>query len=603
MRLVFMGPPCVGKTSFKSLLFNWPAPKVHDSTALATRPIRAIERVAELNESKVWKEVTGTDLLTMLSDAIRAIEQMSEDGGDRMSPINSISESDDNLPYTHNEPEVPLLRSHTSTNDQECSSAVLHPVINQSTTNVAEGSNAQSVEISSISLHKSISSMEQQRPIVPNVPLYNGNASAPLVTAIANSSQYAKSLNNIDHYSKEMVEILSKRNMSQDLHKATWINILDSGGQPQFSDVSRAFIRGNTINVIFTKLTEQLADKPQFLYSVKGKLLNQPNELQMTNLQLIEHIVRSLVSSKKSVSDGNKPLPLFMIIGTYFDKTKVLIKKSLESLQKKNSQLLAVLHEFKDHLIFYNNDTKELIFPVDNLCKRNRTKISNFFRDRIMSCQKDIALTRPIPVRWYMFEMRLQEEASQEEHGMLSLEACCNIGANFSMNQSDVLKCITHLHSMMLFLYFPVVLPNIIFCNPQYLLEMLSTLISVSFVDSLENILLEAKPQSITTETHRKLREDGIFDYFLLDKIGFVFSSSLFQKNDFLSLLQYLQIIAPLSTTDTIKHYFMPVILPPCQASIEDVATFTETCDPMIISFEGKVVPQVRHYFSVLLQY
>ena len=74
MRLVLMGPPCVGKTSFKSLLFKWPTPKVHDSKALATRPIRAIERVAELSEGKTWVKITGLDLLQMLSDAIIAIE-------------------------------------------------------------------------------------------------------------------------------------------------------------------------------------------------------------------------------------------------------------------------------------------------------------------------------------------------------------------------------------------------------------------------------------------------------------------------------------------------------------------------------------------------
>ena len=45
-----MGPPCVGKTAFKSLLFNWSAPRFHNSTALATRPIRALERVAGRNE-------------------------------------------------------------------------------------------------------------------------------------------------------------------------------------------------------------------------------------------------------------------------------------------------------------------------------------------------------------------------------------------------------------------------------------------------------------------------------------------------------------------------------------------------------------------------
>ena len=77
MRLVLLGPPCVGKTSFKSLLFNWPAPKFHHSTALATRPIRAIERVAEHDEGKIWEKISGFDLLKMLSDAVLALEEES----------------------------------------------------------------------------------------------------------------------------------------------------------------------------------------------------------------------------------------------------------------------------------------------------------------------------------------------------------------------------------------------------------------------------------------------------------------------------------------------------------------------------------------------
>ena len=76
MRLVLMGPPCIGKTSFKSLLFNWPAPRVHHSTALATRPVRAFERVAEKKKGKIWDRVTRRDLLKMLSDSIRSIEQL-----------------------------------------------------------------------------------------------------------------------------------------------------------------------------------------------------------------------------------------------------------------------------------------------------------------------------------------------------------------------------------------------------------------------------------------------------------------------------------------------------------------------------------------------
>ena len=67
---------------------------------------------------------------------------------------------------------------------------------------------------------------------------------------------------------------------------------------------------------------------------------------------------------------------LFAVIGTYYDKTRGLKKllNNFESLEEKNAQLLAVLHEFHDHLVFYNEASEELIFLVDNLCHWNRKK-------------------------------------------------------------------------------------------------------------------------------------------------------------------------------------------------------------------------------------
>ena len=99
MRLVLLGPPCVGKTSFKSLLFNWPAPKFHHSTALAARPIRAIERVAEHDEGKIWEKVNGLDLLKMLSDAVRALEK--EPTTEESGPCTPVSASNTVLSIDH----------------------------------------------------------------------------------------------------------------------------------------------------------------------------------------------------------------------------------------------------------------------------------------------------------------------------------------------------------------------------------------------------------------------------------------------------------------------------------------------------------------------
>ena len=43
---------------------------------------------------------------------------------------------------------------------------------------------------------------------------------------------------NSDQYSRELTKVLAKEKKSKNRHKATWINVLDSGGQPQFADVS-----------------------------------------------------------------------------------------------------------------------------------------------------------------------------------------------------------------------------------------------------------------------------------------------------------------------------------------------------------------------------
>ena len=570
-----MGPPCVGKTSFRSLLFNWSAPKFHNSTALSTRPIHALEKVAGRNEGKIWETVTSLHLLKMLSDAIHALEK---DSQQETNVTISSNSSGTTLPtelhneFTTEETDInftgsakQIVKSH--------SAALLLPTAMTSTILENYSKELDSDIITSTKCNQT----EKEKEDFTSFDML-----------------LSRTETNADQYSKKLAKVLAKRKTTKNRHKATWISILDSGGQPQFADVSRAFIRGNTINIICTKLTESLFEKPQFCYSLNGKLLNQPSELQMNNLQLIEHFVHSILSSKNViVTKGKKSLPLFMIIGTYYDKIKGAKKGLYEPLEFKNEQLLSTLSEFHDHFIYPNDDPKKLIFPVDNHCWWNRKKVSSSLRQQIMFHQKDIGIAAPIPVRWYMFELRIKEEASQEEHGMISLESCHGIGDSLGMDINDVMKSLSHLHTMALFLYFPIVLRNVIFTNPQYLLDMLSALIRVSFVDSLEDILCEGK--SIAPDTQRAFREFGVFDESLLDNVCVPFVSSLFTKNAFLILLRYLYIITPLSTTDGVKRYFMPVVLPPEQANEKDIVLFQRKCDPIIITFRSKVVPQVSN--------
>ena len=573
LKLVIMGPPCVGKTAFKCLLFNWPPPEVHNSTALATRPIRAIERVAERDNGNIWVSVTGADLMKMLSDAIQEHEiaenvQSPSTGSTCHFSFRSFSNSstDSRVRSASQRQSTQHQNSILSTTGQDVISPTVHFPLQPESFPNKEYSDSPSSSVSDV---------------------FNLSDDTPL---------HSKLDPDMDFCPKEMVHTLARRLSfkSEELHKATWIHLLDSGGQPQFADISRAFLRHNILNVIVTKLTESLSDKPHFCYSLQGKVLNQPNQLQMTNLQLIEHFVRSIAASKNAnESQGNEneaSKPYFLLVGTCNDKRNGLKRLAYESLQKKNSELLKVLQDFRDHLIFFNEATEELIFPVNNLCVKNREKISALAREKIMS-KKNVSLPVPIPVRWYMFEICLKEKALHNDHGVISLESCYAIGLKLGMDRNDVLKCLNYLDSLTLLLYFSKVLSNVIFTNPQYLLDMLSALIRISFVDLLEDFL--SPGQTLSLETQRLLQENGVFQESLLDKLSLPFVPSLFRKPEFLKLLQYLRIVAPLFSTDKVKRYFLPIVLPPNQLSMKDKFFFLKSCDPMVITFKNKVVPQV----------
>ena len=570
LKLVLLGPPCVGKTAFKSLLFNWPAPKKHHSTAISTRPIRGVERVADIKEGKIWLPITRPDLLKMLSDAIRDLDRNSQQA---IPPDHTVIKSND--PSIKSS--VPLIQK------QNVGDALPEVSISVTTMEIPNDSISQSC---SHDIHS-----QQSIPTFDPSQMEN----------VKDDSLQLMSSTKFNSHSKEMVDLLLNHKKSKQLHKATWIHVLDSGGQPQFADISRFFLHGNAIHVIVTRLTESLFDKPQFCYSLDGKMLHQPSELKMTNLEIIESFVRSIMSSKNIVASTGKMVvaskPLFVIIGSYFDELKKQLKKQPlidETLREKNAQLLSALQEFKNQFIFHDDDTQEVIFPVDNLCWWSRKKVSSAIRERIMS-KVGIAFSVPIPVRWYMFEISVLEEiteVTEMQHGIISLETCYDIAFQLGMDRSEVLQCAVYLDSFSSFLFFPRVLPNVVFTDPQFLLDMLSHLISVSFVDLMEEILPGGC--SISPETQRLLREDGIFEDSLLDDLSLPFVPPLFTKDDFLKLLCSLCIIAPLSTPeDSPNRYFLPIVLPPSQLTDEDKLIFATSCDPMIIEFSGRVVPQV----------
>ena len=559
IKMLICGPPCVGKTAFKALLLNNPRPLKHHSTPIATRPVQAIERIAA--GKKAWVEVTEEDLLLMLCNNIEKQTKkeraymLEEPDGDATTP----------LPYAS---QTNATRSSTSI------SASSYPMTQASTPlPTAQASTSLPTAQASTSL-----------------PTAQASTSSPTAQASTPLHVHAPNSQVIDNASKKILDKLSstkERKGLQNLLEATWIHLLDSGGQPQFTDLLHMFVRNNSLYIIVMNVTESLHDKPTFIYSINGKAISRPKKLTMTNLQIIENFVHSITS----VSRGNGR-PAFVIVSTHCDKSNFRRFIGLdETLKAKNQLLQECLHDFLDLFIFYNRQSNELIFPVDNLCLINRTKISSELRMRLLSSRPNIIFNIKIPVRWYVFDLNIKEEASIEAHGMISLESCYAIGNRFSMSTTEVDQCLIYLDSMRLCIYYPNILPHVIFTSPQFLIDSLSNVVRVSFVDDIQQLL--PKGVTLSDETILSLKRDGVFGESLLDNLGLTFIPNLFTKSDFLSLLQLSRLVSLIKAAHDAPQYFIPTLLPAEHLTKEQKKTFSTIADPLLITFNKKLVLQV----------
>uniref|UniRef100_A0A1X7TUD3 Death domain-containing protein n=1 Tax=Amphimedon queenslandica TaxID=400682 RepID=A0A1X7TUD3_AMPQE len=62
--------------------------------------------------------------------------------------------------------------------------------------------------------------------------------------------------------------------------------------------------------------------------------------------------------------------------------------------------------------------------------------------------------------------------------------------------------------------------------------------------------------------------------------------------SDLLSLLKHLLLVSPIVSSTGPTRYFLPIVLSPEKITKEQKETFTETCDPLVISFNSKLVLQ-----------
>lgn len=337
-----------------------------------------------------------------------------------------------------------------------------------------------------------------------------------------------------------------------------WAYFIDSGGQPAYRELLPLFSRAAALNIIAIDLTKGLDEKCGFEYRIGEKNLHINTEISYSNLKIIQSTISSeaiLKPIEVPYSDDTKTpdCPYYLVIGTRKKEAKE------EDIKAMNETLKGC--NFKN-IIPKNIRESEIIFPVDTLLpagSKEREEASVELCKVISNCNASMKIK--MPIRLFAFEISLQAEAKEKGRRFLTKNEVVAIGERLQLNnEEDVKKALEYLHNVTIILYYPQVLPDVVFVDPKPILDVLSRLIAITYVDlaDLDSIANPPPPP----DARNYLSTSGCFKEELLHIVGkSVFVHEQFQSSHMIALLKHLHIIAKVESKKE-GDYFFPCALP-----------------------------------------
>ena len=342
-----------------------------------------------------------------------------------------------------------------------------------------------------------------------------------------------------------------------------WLYVIDSGGQPAYQELLPLFTRAASLNIITLDLSKSFEEKFKLEYRIGGKYF--PCHSKSTQLAIFRSAVSTGATFKPlNISHVTKEPThsMHLVLGTHYDKLlfDYKLRKREGSLQSTISTLQPYL---RDCVIHKPNGS--IIFPVDTMTKSTkRVKYNEEICQAIWSHGSAASLKIKIPIQWFAFELSLPNKS------IIPIEEALSIGERYGMNEEDTKQALRYFHDVGLKLYYPEV-TGVIFIDPQPILEILSQLLALTYVNDdncRDLILIDSKRLSLSATNNLKegFFNEDIFDLFKSKED--VFSQPQFQLPDLVKLLLHLHIIT--EVVDNHKgRYFIPYALP----SYDDLVT------------------------------
>ena len=298
-------------------------------------------------------------------------------------------------------------------------------------------------------------------------------------------------------------------------------------------------------------------------------------ETCLSHKQVMERFLKAFQSSSM--------YPQVAVIGTHVD----LEGPCDESREDKNRKIAECLKINENCIPLYvGQDMTQLIFGVNSkspgkhendVAKVLRTKIS----ERTPTPEKE-------PIAWFGLEVLLHDLAQKKNREVLSLSECKQTAERVQLKDEAFTAALEHFVKCNILLYYPDVLPDVVFCNPQVLLSIITELVQYRY-----KLLEQPDPTKSISGDWKRFKDYAFLTQKLLQQFPRHYYGGVFSSSDLLKLFTSHSLVAAVGNGE----YLMPALLPEC--CLGDNQSGLLSGDPLLIRFKGGSFPNGVFCFLV----
>ena len=449
---------------------------------------------------------------------------------------------------------------------------------------------AQEIPIEAAPKIRSTKSTDHAQSLDPDISHVPPSSDQPLYDAIIKEAPAIPPNYHSEAVVQKILSTLPKRIRLSD----HWLYVIDSGGQPAYQELLPLFTRAASLNIITLDLSKSFKEKFTLEYRIGGECF--PCHSKSTQLAILQSAVSTGATFKPlNISHvTRKPMhSMHLVLGTHYDE----LQDPTHELGKYEETLKSSMPSLQPYLrnCIIRKPDESIIFPVNTISKsEERKEYSQMICQAIYFKGSGASLTIKIPIRWFAFELALPNKS------IIPIKEALSIGERYSMNEEETKQALRYFHDVGLKLYYPEV-TGVVFIDPQPILEILSQLLALTYVDDincLELILKEPLPQIVTDYLKEGFFNENIFCH--LKSAAKVFSTFQFESPDLVKLLLHLHIITKV-VDNHMGRYFIPYALPSYDELVTPKMEDTDA-KPLLIVWKGQqILPVPQGIFPLTI--